>query len=95
MSDLVGRTFSLKFPSDALACIESEMDKTGLTGNEVIRNATTSHLMHPSLIHLLKQFEANMLRRNFEMNAIIVGLTQEQRQQAVQDCNAAFGQEVL
>ena len=29
------------------------------------------------------------------MNAIIVGLTQEQRQQAVQDCNAAFGQEVL
>jgi hypothetical protein len=95
MSDLVGRTFSLKFPSDALACIELEMDKTGLTGNEVIRNATTSHLMQPSLIHLLKQFEANMLRRNFEMNAIIVGLTQEQRQQALKDCNAAFDQEVL
>lgn len=95
MSDLVGRTFSLKFPADALACIESEMEKTGLTGNEVIRNATTSHLMQPSLIHLLKQFEANMLRRNFEMNTIIVGLTQEQRQQALKDCNAAFDQEVL
>jgi hypothetical protein len=95
MSDLVGRTFSLKFPGDALACIESEMDKTGLTGNEVIRNATTSHLMQPTLIHLLKQFEANMLRRNFEMNVIIVGLTQEQRQQALKDCNVAFDQEVL
>lgn len=95
MSDLVGRTFSLKFPADVLSRIEAEMDRTGLTGNEVIRNATTSHLMQPSLIHLLKQFEANMLRRNFEMNTIIVGLTQEQRQQAVRDCNTAFGKEVL
>jgi len=56
MSDLVGRTFSLKFPADVLSRIEAEMDKTGLTGNEVIRNATTSHLMQPSLIYLLKQF---------------------------------------
>ncbi len=95
MSDLVGRTFSLRFPGDALARIESEIDKTGLTGNEVVRNAATSHLMQPSLMHLLKQFETNMLRRNFEMNAIIVGLTQEQREQAVKDCNTAFGKEVL
>jgi hypothetical protein len=95
MSDLVGRTFSLKFTADTLAHIEAEMDKTGLTGNEVIRNSTTSHLMQPSLIHLLKQFEVNMLRRNFEMNAIVVGLSQEQRRQAVQDCNTAFGQEIL
>ncbi|GDY26728.1 hypothetical protein AHAT_26180 [Agarivorans sp. Toyoura001] len=95
MSDLVGRTFSLKFPADVLNRIEAEMDKTGLTGNEVIRNATTSHLMQPSLIYLLKQFEVNMLRKNFEMNAIIVGLTKEQRLQAVEDCNVIFGKEVL
>ena len=56
---------------------------------------TAKQLKEPGLDFLLKQLEIRMLRRSFEVNSIIVGLTSEQRKQAMHECNAIFKQEVF
>ena len=95
MSELTGKTHGVRFSLEVDALIQDEADRTGQTRTEVIRNATAKQLKEPTLEFLLKQLEVRMLRRSFEMNAIIVGLTPQQRQQAIRECNSKFKQELL
>jgi hypothetical protein len=95
MGPLVGKSYGVRFPSDVQNKILAEADKNGFTQSEVIRNSVTRDLMQPSLEYLFKQMERRMLRHNFEMNCIIVGLNKMQREQAKRDCNSLFKQEVL
>lgn len=95
MNKLTGKTYGVRFSLEVEALIQEEADRTGQTCTEVIRNATAQQLKGPRLDFLLKQLEIRMLRRNFETNSIIVGLTAEQRQQAMHECNHRFKQEVL
>lgn len=95
MSDLTGKTHGVRFSAEIDALIQRVADKTGQTRTEVIRTSTATQLKQPSLEFLLKQLELRILRRNFEINCIIVGLTEEQRAQAILECNRVFGQEVI
>ncbi|TMO64844.1 hypothetical protein [Pseudoalteromonas aurantia] len=95
MAKYNGRSYGVSFTEDIDSLIRAEVSRTGLSKTEVVRNAATESLTQPSIQHLIKQLELRMLQRNFEMNCIIVGLNEQQRQQAAQLCNQAFEQEVL
>ena len=95
MAKFSSPTYGVSFTEDIDALIRAEVSRTGLKKTEVVRNAATESLTQPALSHLIKQLELRMLQRNFEMNCIIVGLNEQQRQQAAQLCNDAFEQEVL
>jgi hypothetical protein len=95
MSDLVGKSYGVRFPVDVQQKIQEHADRHGLTQTEVIRNSTTKHLMQPSLEHLIKQLEKRLLQKLFEINSVIVGLNESQREQAITDINTAFKQKVL
>ena len=95
MAKFVSPTYGVKFPDEIDTLIRAEAARTDKSKTEVVRHAATQSLTQPSLSHVIKQLELRLLRRNFEMNCIIVGLNAQQRQQAAQLCNTAFGQEVL
>lgn len=95
MAKFSSPTYGVKLTEEADTRVRAEATRTGLSKTEVVRNAATESLTQPSLSHLIKQLELRMLQRNFEMNCIIVGLNEQQRQQAAQLCNEAFEQEVL
>ena len=95
MAKFVSPTYGVKLTEEADTLVRAEVSRTGLSKTEVVRNAATESLTQPSLAHLIKQLELRILQRNFEMNCIIVGLNEQQRQQAAQLCNEAFEQEVL
>jgi hypothetical protein len=95
MSKLVSQSYGVRFDADTHARIRAKAAKEGISETKAVRNAATESLMQPSLSYLLKQLEHRMLNRNFEMNCIIVGLNEQQRQQAAQQCNIKFGQEIL
>ena len=95
MSDLVGKSYGVRFPADVQQKIQQHADQHGLTQTEVIRNSTTKHLMQPSLEYLIKQLEKRLLQKTFEINCVIVGLTTTERKKAITDINDKFKQEVL
>lgn len=95
MSDLVGKSYGVRFPADVQQKIQEHADRNGLTKTEVIRNSTTKQLMQPSLEYLIRQLEKRLLQKSFAINSVIVGLTEEQREQAIADINDTFKRKVL
>jgi hypothetical protein len=95
MSDLVGKSFGVRFPADVQQKIQENADKHGLTQTEVIRNATTKQLMQPSLEYLIKQLEKRLLQKSFEINCVISALNEVEREKAITYINAALKQKVL
>lgn len=95
MSKLTSKTYTIRLSLETQKSLMDKSDKTGLTPTEIIREATDRQLRQPTLTTLIRQLEIRMLRRNFEMNSIIVGLSSEQRAEAIKLCNEKFGQEIL
>ncbi|EGQ8007781.1 hypothetical protein M5224_001812 [Vibrio parahaemolyticus] len=95
MSDLTSKTYGVRFSAEVEALIQRESDRTGQTKTEVIRSATAKQLKQEPIELTIKQLELRLLRKSFEMNCAIVGLTDKQKKQAATTSNKAFGQEVL
>ncbi|MCF9446156.1 hypothetical protein [Vibrio parahaemolyticus] len=95
MSELTSKTYGVRFSAEVEAKILSEADRTGQTKTEVIRNATAKQLNETPVELTIKQLELRLLRKTFAMNCIIVGLTPDQKAQAIKDFNSIFNQEVI
>jgi hypothetical protein len=95
MSNLVGKSYGVRFPADVQQKIQEHADRHGLTQTEVIRNSTTKQLMQPSVEYLIKELEKRLLKKTFEINSVVVGLNETQREQAKADINDTFKHKVL
>ncbi|EHH1246070.1 hypothetical protein NB466_08005 [Vibrio fluvialis] len=95
MSEFTSKTYGVRFTADVEAQIQREADRTGQSKTEVIRAATVRQLSQASIELQMKQLELRLLRNSFEMNSAIVGLTDEQRNQAAKAFNQSIGQELI
>ncbi|MFA0629126.1 hypothetical protein AB4589_15105 [Vibrio sp. 10N.222.49.A3] len=95
MAELTGKTIGIRLPPALDAKVLREADRTGQTKTEVIRAATVRQFDQEPIEVLIKQLELKLLRKTFEINCEIVGLTEDQKAEAVININLALGQEVL